>query len=160
MQLPFISGVEVWVSRNMCRWQAPPHQAHPVSHHRCYLYCCSLKYPKSVMMEGRSTLTSGLQKNILRISAVDFPVWTMARRESTQNISAHIVRITSGIDCIVNKVSIIVKLFERRILDQQILERKLGIAMQKQTGEEIELNTGKTYVALVPSDSWNNVVIR
>ncbi|MCM1537382.1 MAG: DUF3048 domain-containing protein [bacterium] len=27
----------------------------------------------------------------------------------------------------------------------------------KQTGEEIELNTGKTYVALVPSDSWNKI---
>ena len=34
------------------------------------------------------------------------------------------------------------------------------IYLDKQTGEEIELNTGKTYVALVPSDSWNNVVIR
>lgn len=34
------------------------------------------------------------------------------------------------------------------------------IYLDKQTGEEIELNTGKTYVALVPSDSWNDVVIK
>lgn len=27
----------------------------------------------------------------------------------------------------------------------------------KQTGEEIVLNTGKTYVALIPSDSWNKI---
>ncbi|MCM1103146.1 MAG: DUF3048 domain-containing protein [Clostridium sp.] len=30
----------------------------------------------------------------------------------------------------------------------------------KQTGEEIELNTGKTYVALVPSDSWNKIELQ
>lgn len=34
------------------------------------------------------------------------------------------------------------------------------IYLNKQTGEQIELNTGKTYVALVPSDSWNDVVIK
>lgn len=34
------------------------------------------------------------------------------------------------------------------------------IYLNKQTGEEIELNTGKTYVALVPSDSWGSVVIK
>ncbi len=34
------------------------------------------------------------------------------------------------------------------------------IYLNKQTGEEIELNTGKTYVALVPSDSWSSVVIK
>ena len=28
------------------------------------------------------------------------------------------------------------------------------------TGEEIEVNTGKTYISLVPSDGWNNVVIK
>lgn len=33
------------------------------------------------------------------------------------------------------------------------------IFMDKATGEEVEINTGKTYVALVPSDSWNDVVI-
>jgi hypothetical protein len=30
----------------------------------------------------------------------------------------------------------------------------------KSTGEEITLNTGKTYVALVPSDSWTSVDIK
>lgn len=39
-------------------------------------------------------------------------------------------------------------------------ESEPTIYLDKQTGEQIELNTGKTYVALVPSDSWNNVVIR
>lgn len=34
------------------------------------------------------------------------------------------------------------------------------IYLDKKTGEQIELNTGKTYVALVPSDSWNDVVIK
>jgi hypothetical protein len=34
------------------------------------------------------------------------------------------------------------------------------IYLNKTTGEEIELNTGKTYVALVPSDSWNSVDIK
>ena len=34
------------------------------------------------------------------------------------------------------------------------------IYINKQTGEQIEINTGKTYVALVPSDSWNNIVIK
>lgn len=30
----------------------------------------------------------------------------------------------------------------------------------KSTGEEIEINTGKTYITLIPSDSWSNVVIK
>lgn len=34
------------------------------------------------------------------------------------------------------------------------------IYLDKQTGEQIELNTGKTYVALVPSDSWDDIVIK
>lgn len=34
------------------------------------------------------------------------------------------------------------------------------IYLSKETGEEIELNTGKTYVALVPADSWSKVVIQ
>lgn len=34
------------------------------------------------------------------------------------------------------------------------------IYLDKKTGEQIELNTGKTYVALVPSDSWDDVVIK
>ncbi len=28
------------------------------------------------------------------------------------------------------------------------------------TGEPLVLNTGKTYIALVPSDSWQNVVVK
>jgi len=34
------------------------------------------------------------------------------------------------------------------------------IYLDKQTGEQIEINTGKTYVALVPSDSWNKIVLQ
>lgn len=34
------------------------------------------------------------------------------------------------------------------------------VYVNKQTGEQIEINTGKTYVALVPSDSWNDIVIK
>jgi hypothetical protein len=34
------------------------------------------------------------------------------------------------------------------------------VYLDKTTGEEIELNTGKTYVALVPSDSWSSVEIK
>ena len=39
-------------------------------------------------------------------------------------------------------------------------ESEPTIYLDKKTGEQIELNTGKTYVALVPSDSWNDVVIK
>ena len=39
-------------------------------------------------------------------------------------------------------------------------ENESTIYLNKQTGEQIEMNTGKTYVALVPSDSWNDVVIK
>lgn len=39
-------------------------------------------------------------------------------------------------------------------------EDDITIYLNKQTGEQIELNTGKTYVALVPSDSWKDVVIK
>lgn len=39
-------------------------------------------------------------------------------------------------------------------------ENDITIYLNKQTGEQIELNTGKTYVALVPSDSWDKVVIQ
>lgn len=31
--------------------------------------------------------------------------------------------------------------------------------LNKRTGEEIKINTGKTYVSLVPSDSWDKIVI-
>ena len=34
------------------------------------------------------------------------------------------------------------------------------IYLDKQTGEQIEINTGKTYVSLIPSDSWDDVVIK
>lgn len=34
------------------------------------------------------------------------------------------------------------------------------IYYDKQTGEQIEINTGKTYVALIPSDSWNKIDIQ
>lgn len=34
------------------------------------------------------------------------------------------------------------------------------IYLDKQTGEQIEINTGKTYVALVPSDSWNKIELQ
>ena len=39
-------------------------------------------------------------------------------------------------------------------------ESEPTIYLNKATGEQIELNTGKTYVALVPSDSWDDVVIK
>jgi len=39
-------------------------------------------------------------------------------------------------------------------------ENSPTIYVNKQTNEQIELNTGKTYVALVPSDSWNDIVIK
>ncbi|MDE6983269.1 MAG: DUF3048 domain-containing protein, partial [Lachnospiraceae bacterium] len=39
-------------------------------------------------------------------------------------------------------------------------ENEPTIYLDKQTGEQIELNTGKTYVALVPDDSWNDIVIK
>ncbi|MCD8038097.1 MAG: DUF3048 domain-containing protein [Lachnospiraceae bacterium] len=39
-------------------------------------------------------------------------------------------------------------------------ESEPTIYLDKQTGEQIELNTGKTYVALVPSDSWDDIVIK
>lgn len=39
-------------------------------------------------------------------------------------------------------------------------ESEPTIYLDKATGEQIELNTGKTYVALVPSDSWDDVVMK
>lgn len=39
-------------------------------------------------------------------------------------------------------------------------ESEPTIYLDKKTGEQIELNTGKTYVSLIPSDSWNDVVIK
>lgn len=39
-------------------------------------------------------------------------------------------------------------------------ESDLTIYLDKKTGEQIELNTGKTYVSLIPSDSWNDIVMK
>ncbi|MCR2047189.1 DUF3048 domain-containing protein [Acetatifactor muris] len=36
----------------------------------------------------------------------------------------------------------------------------LTVFRNKATGEEIVLNTGKTYIALVPDDTWNTIVIK
>ena len=33
------------------------------------------------------------------------------------------------------------------------------IYLDNQTGEQIKMNTGKTYVTLVPSDSWDDLEI-
>ncbi|MCM1184470.1 MAG: DUF3048 domain-containing protein [Roseburia sp.] len=38
-------------------------------------------------------------------------------------------------------------------------ESEVTIYLDKQTGEQIEMNTGKTYVSLVPSDTWDEIVI-
>ncbi len=39
-------------------------------------------------------------------------------------------------------------------------ETAVTVYYDKETGEEIELNTGKTYISLIPSDSWSKVVIK
>lgn len=39
-------------------------------------------------------------------------------------------------------------------------ESAITVYYNKATGEEIKLNTGKTYVALVPSDGWSDLVIK
>lgn len=39
-------------------------------------------------------------------------------------------------------------------------EAEPTIYLNQQTGEQIEMNTGKTYVTLVPSDTWDEVVIQ
>ncbi|MCI9144293.1 MAG: DUF3048 domain-containing protein [Lachnospiraceae bacterium] len=36
----------------------------------------------------------------------------------------------------------------------------LTVFRNKATGKEIELNTGKTYIAIVPDDTWNTIVIK
>ena len=38
-------------------------------------------------------------------------------------------------------------------------ETSLTIFRNKATGEEITLNTGKTYIALVPSDAWGELTL-
>ena len=39
-------------------------------------------------------------------------------------------------------------------------ESDITVYYDKKTGKEIELNTGKTYISLIPSDSWSNLVIK
>ena len=39
-------------------------------------------------------------------------------------------------------------------------DTKPTIYLDPATGEEIEINTGKTYITLVPSDSWDDLVIK
>lgn len=39
-------------------------------------------------------------------------------------------------------------------------ETAVTVYKNKATGEEIELNTGKTYIAIVPSDAWGELVIQ
>lgn len=38
-------------------------------------------------------------------------------------------------------------------------ESDITVYYDKKTGQEIEINTGKTYISLIPSDSWSDVVI-
>lgn len=35
----------------------------------------------------------------------------------------------------------------------------MTVFLDKTTGEQIEMNTGKTYIALVPSDGWSSMEI-
>lgn len=39
-------------------------------------------------------------------------------------------------------------------------ETDITLFLDKETGEQIEMNTGKTYIALVPSDTWGEVSIQ
>lgn len=39
-------------------------------------------------------------------------------------------------------------------------ESDITVYYDKKTGEEIEINTGKTYISLIPSDTWDDVVIK
>ena len=39
-------------------------------------------------------------------------------------------------------------------------ETAVTVYKNKATGAEIELNTGKTYIVLVPSDTWGELVIQ
>ncbi len=39
-------------------------------------------------------------------------------------------------------------------------ETDITLFLDKETGEQIEMNTGKTYIALVPSDTWDEVSIK
>ena len=39
-------------------------------------------------------------------------------------------------------------------------ETDITLFLDQETGEQIEMNTGKTYIALVPSDTWDEVAIQ
>lgn len=39
-------------------------------------------------------------------------------------------------------------------------ETDITVFLDQETGEQIEMNTGKTYIALVPSDSWDELSIK
>lgn len=39
-------------------------------------------------------------------------------------------------------------------------ETDITLFLDQETGEQIEMNTGKTYIALVPSDTWDEVLIQ
>lgn len=39
-------------------------------------------------------------------------------------------------------------------------ETDITVYYDRETGEEIEINTGKTYISLIPSDSFNDIVIK
>ncbi len=42
----------------------------------------------------------------------------------------------------------------------KVAENAPTVYFDKLTGQQIQINTGKTYIALVPSDSWANVVVQ
>jgi hypothetical protein len=42
----------------------------------------------------------------------------------------------------------------------KLQENAVTVFCNAKTGEQIQLNTGKTYIALVPADSWDKVVIK
>lgn len=39
-------------------------------------------------------------------------------------------------------------------------EAETTLFLDKETGEQIEMNTGKTYIAMVPADTWDEVVLQ
>lgn len=43
---------------------------------------------------------------------------------------------------------------------EKTTENGITVFYDKKTGKEIEINTGKTYISLIPSDTWDDVVIK
>ena len=43
---------------------------------------------------------------------------------------------------------------------EKTTENGITVFYDKKTGKEIEINTGKTYISLIPSDSWNDIIIK